>query len=167
MGRTRLAKAGIAQLKSQIQQAQRRKKHLLDYLSKLEKAHSEKKISYAHYVETLHKKHNGRNIHELIHYYGHHIKECEKHLKHHKKQVHIGRAPAYAVGILIILALMFFSSPSTFKFTGFFVSEGENATAGENATGIEEIIPNITAPENITIPETNITIPSENITTRI
>ena len=78
MGRTQIAKASIAQLKVQVKQAHERKKHLQEYLKNLEKAHYEKRISYAQYVETLHKKTDGRNLHELIHHYDHHIKECEK-----------------------------------------------------------------------------------------
>src|SRR3989344_6697458 len=157
MGRTQIAKASIAQLKVQVKQAHERKKHLQEYLKNLEKAHYEKRISYAQYVETLHKKTDGRNLHELIHHYDHHIKECEKLISKHKKQIHVGRAPAYIIGILIILALMFLSSPSKFKFTGFFIDEGTNLTEDTNLTSPE----NITTPENVTLPETNITLPPE------
>ena len=87
MGRTRLAKASIAHLKEQIEEAKKRKEHLQDYLKKLHEAYANKEISYATYVETLHKKHDKRNIHEHISHCDYHVQECEKLIKHHKKHI--------------------------------------------------------------------------------
>ena len=62
-----LAKASIKELKEQIKEAEKRKKHLKDYLEKLHKAYHKKQITYSQYVETFYKEHGEKSIHVADH----------------------------------------------------------------------------------------------------
>ncbi|MBI3623061.1 hypothetical protein HY212_03200 [Candidatus Pacearchaeota archaeon] len=125
MKRTRLAKASIAQLKEQIKEANIRKKHLQNYLENLHHAYHKKQITYANFIETHHKKHDGKNIHEYINHYDNHIKECEIEIKKHKKHIIKNHTINILIFSIILIALTFaFSQLANIKLTGFLVSEG-------------------------------------------
>jgi DNA-directed RNA polymerase specialized sigma24 family protein len=167
MGRTHLAKASIAEHEKSIELAKQRKKHLQSYLNNLHHSYSQNKISYAQYIETLHKKTEGRDIHELIQHYDSHIEHCEKQIKKHKGHLIKHRTLNILVFSIILIGLTFaFAQIGNIKLTGFFVSEEGNITEAINETDItQEINITITPEENITQPETPINItPSENIT---
>ncbi|MEK6926022.1 MAG: Ig-like domain-containing protein [Nanoarchaeota archaeon] len=124
MGRTHLAKASIAQLKKHIEESKKRKKYLQEYLHKLHTSYAHNQISYAQYVETLHKKHDKRNIREHIDYYDKHIKHCEYEIKKHRKHIAKHTSLNIFFAIAIVLALTFaFSQLTNIKLTGFFVQE--------------------------------------------
>ncbi|MFH1327209.1 MAG: hypothetical protein ABIH59_03730 [archaeon] len=119
MGRTQLAKASINEIKKNIQIAKTRKKKLIDYKNKLHHSYAKGKISYAQYLETLHKKTQGRNLQELIHYYDYYISECEKQIKKHKKHIHKNRSFNIFLFVFIlslILVALYYIQPSL---TGF------------------------------------------------
>ena len=120
MRRTSLAEASIKELRTNIERAKRRKKHLSDYLHQLHLSYAHKKISYAHYIETLHKKTDGRTIQELIHYYDYFIQQTEKEIKKHQLHIHKGRGFNFffLVVILSILVLSYHYFQPTL--TGFF-----------------------------------------------
>ena len=87
MGRTRIAQALIRDLKEKKENSRKRKNELIDYLKRLNQAHFNKKLSGAEYVETLHKKNDGRNIKEWVDYYENYSKNCEKEIKNQKKEL--------------------------------------------------------------------------------
>ena len=68
MGRVRPAVA-IASAIRKRDESRNRKQFLRNYLQKLHTKYSKEEITYARYIEILHKKSNGRNIHEWIDYY--------------------------------------------------------------------------------------------------
>ncbi len=117
MEKTRLAKAPIEEYKKALKVAKVGKEKLQNYILELNEACSKGKISQAEYLEISHKKHNGRNIQELIHHYDHFIGYSERHIKKH---THKRFSFNFFVFILIlgILSLtIFYFKPGL---TGFF-----------------------------------------------
>ncbi len=131
MIRVSLARASIKELKRNIEKAKRRKRHLLDYLHNLHLSYSHGKISYAKYVEILHKKTDGRNIHELIEYYDYYINQCEEEIKKHKRHIHSNTG--FGIFILVVLSIFIFSyfnlQPTL---TGFFTQVPQEQDFVEN-----------------------------------
>ena len=87
MGRTRIAKAAIRDLKEKKEASQKRKDELVDYLKRLNQAHFSKKLSSAQYIETVHRKNNGRDIKEWVNYYENYSKNCEHEIERQKKRI--------------------------------------------------------------------------------
>jgi DNA-directed RNA polymerase specialized sigma24 family protein len=117
MERTRLAKASLAELKKSIRVAKGRKEELKNYIDHLHQAHSQGKISSSQYLETLHKKHDKRNLQEHVHYYDNFIKEHENKIRKH---THSSRSFGFFIIVLILalsLLAYFYLEPTI---TGFF-----------------------------------------------
>jgi DNA-directed RNA polymerase specialized sigma24 family protein len=120
MERTRLARASVAELKKNIKIANYRKEKIKKYLHQLHDSYSKGKISYAQYIETLHKKTDGRNIHELINHYESYIEHCKKEILNQKKRLHQNLSFNIFIFILlfsVLFASYFYVQPAI---TGFF-----------------------------------------------
>ena len=123
MGRTRLAKTSISKLRERIHTCKERKKELLHYLHKLEHNYKSGKISYAKYIEILHKHTDGRTIEELVIHYEHEIHHCRKEIRKHKKTLHKNRFLITFFSLILISALIFAILYSKPIFTGFAIQE--------------------------------------------
>jgi hypothetical protein len=126
MGRTRIAQALIRDLKEKKENSRKRKNELIDYLKRLNQAHFNKKLSGAEYVETLHKKNDGRNIKEWVDYYENYSKNCEKEIKNQKKELIKSKIPVLFFSVLLISVFIYLSISTSFfnvNFTGFLVGE--------------------------------------------
>ena len=77
MGRTRLAKASIKELRKNIEFAKERKKYFEEYLHKLWNSFQKGLISRDFYVETAHKHFQGKTLKQWIDYYETYILECK------------------------------------------------------------------------------------------
>ena len=164
MGKVRSAKAIARELREKIYTSKHRRKALEKYLETLKINYETGLISYARYVEILHKKTDGRDIHELIEYYKYYEKQCEKLLR--KQQTIIAKSSiATAFLILGLFGLIFVTTyyiqPT---FTGFVVQE--NITILENISEelhITEVLP---AEETSNLSQQEPLSP-ENITTKL
>ncbi|MCX6749674.1 MAG: hypothetical protein NTW17_02945, partial [Candidatus Pacearchaeota archaeon] len=136
MERTRLAKASIEELKGKRREAEIRKKYFENYLKKLHESYASGKISFSFYVETLHLHRDGRDIKGWIEYYEHYIRECERLIKKHKKNIAKTRIPIIALSFIALVFVILFLSQSALQFTGFAVQEDQEIAAdpGINAT---------------------------------
>jgi hypothetical protein len=126
MGRTRIAQALIRDLKEKKENSQKRKSELIGYLKRLNQAHFNEKLSAAEYVETLHKKNDGRNINEWVDYYENYSKNCEREIKKQKKEIVKSKIPIFFLSILLISFFVYLSISTSFfhvNFTGFLVGE--------------------------------------------
>ncbi len=117
MERTRLAKASIEEHKKGVRVAKARKEKLQSYISELNEAYSKGKISQAEYLEISHKKHNGRNIQELIHHYDHFINHSERHIKKHTHKRFSFNFFVFILMLSILSLTIFYFKPGL---TGFF-----------------------------------------------
>jgi surface protein len=135
MGRTRIAQALIRDLKEKKENSSKRKNELIDYLKRLNQAHFNEKLSGAEYVETLHKKNDGRNIKEWVDYYENYSKDCEKEIKKQNKEIIKRKAPVFLFSILLIAFFVYlFISTSFFSLnlTGLFVGEQREQQFSQN-----------------------------------
>ncbi|MBR9701454.1 DUF2341 domain-containing protein [Candidatus Pacearchaeota archaeon] len=125
MGRTRLAKATAVELSRIIHEAKQRKDVLVRYLERLNKHHSEGKISYDRYVEILHKHTDGRTISEWIEHYEDYIRDFEKKLRKEKKTTLIKQLTLGLFFISLIFIILNLNLDITPKFVGFTIQEQE------------------------------------------
>ncbi|MFH1503162.1 MAG: hypothetical protein ABIE36_00700, partial [Candidatus Diapherotrites archaeon] len=126
MGRVRIAKALIRDLKEKRETSKKRKNELEKYLRRLKESYATGKISYARYVEILHKKNDERNISEWIEYYDRYEKECGRERKKHQKKVIINKTLTTLFSIALISVLIYFFFFSNFvnlSFTGLAIGE--------------------------------------------
>ena len=123
MGRTQTAKALVVELSKRIQLAKQRKNELVNYINKLKESYSQEKISYARYVEIIHKHRDGKTIQEWIEYYNEYIKDCEKGIRQERKKI-IKKNIAIVLFSVILIPLIIISlfqfGPT---FVGFVVQE--------------------------------------------
>jgi len=136
MGKVRSAKALARKLREKIYSSKSRRKVLEKYLEALKINYEKGLISYARYVEILHKKTDGRDIHELIEYYNQYEKDCKKLLKKQQKQI----AKSSIATIFLILGLFTLIFATTYyiqpTFTGF--ATQENISEELNETFLNE-----------------------------
>ncbi|MCX6746691.1 MAG: hypothetical protein NTU63_00985 [Candidatus Pacearchaeota archaeon] len=122
MGRTRIAKAAIVELKEKVRKEERLRKGYSDYLKTLKENYSQGKISYATYVETLYKKRDGRNIPEWIDYLDKYDRDYKKEIGKQEKAI-TKKKIVVTIFSLALIGLLFFSlsnfSNLQVNFTGF------------------------------------------------
>jgi len=123
MGRTRIAKAVINDLKEKKESSQKRKNELIEYVKRLNHAHLNEKVSGARYVEILHKKNDGRNIKEWVEYYENYSKNCEREIKNQKRKIIKNKIPVFLFSIVLISIFIYISFNINFNFTGFGIKE--------------------------------------------
>jgi len=118
MGRTRLAKASIAELEKRIGQAKQNKQKILDYISNLEEQYFSKHISYDDYHGSLRRRFNGKTINTSISEYSSYIKHCEKLIREEKKKLTKNKGVKFLFFLFIfgLITAMFFLTPT---FVGF------------------------------------------------
>ncbi|MEK6945951.1 MAG: hypothetical protein AABW63_04135 [Nanoarchaeota archaeon] len=117
MEKTRLAKALVEEHKKRLRVAKARKEKLQNYLLNLNEAYSKGKISSAEYLEISHKKHDGRNIQELIHHYDHFINHSEKHIRKHTHKKFSFNFFIFILVLSLLALTIFYLEPGL---TGFF-----------------------------------------------
>ncbi|MCK4552814.1 hypothetical protein KAT80_01275 [Candidatus Pacearchaeota archaeon] len=125
MGRTRIAKAVVRELKNRINSSKKIKKDLIKYLQKSKEKYDREEISYTKYAEIVSKKYRGKTIIEWVKYHNRQIKDCEDELHKQKKRIiknyfFIG---FFSVVSILLLTAMFFYVP--FLPTGFIIGEKE------------------------------------------
>ena len=128
MGRVRIAKAVISNLKEKQETSKKRKHELISYIHRLKESYAKGKISYSRYIEILHKKTDGRNISEWIEYYDNYEKECEKERKRHQKKINAKKIVTTFFTLALISFFIYFflfSSYANIQFTGFAIRGGE------------------------------------------
>jgi DNA-directed RNA polymerase specialized sigma24 family protein len=134
MGRTRIARDIIGKINWNLKQAKSSKEEYSNYLKKLKERYSQGKISYADYVQELHKKREGRNLTEWIDYLDKYHDVCKKEIKKNKKI--ITRKNVLVLFISAILLASFLVLSNQFGFTGFTIQNGNqevlNATEQSN-----------------------------------
>ncbi len=134
MGRTREAKAIIVELKKSIEIAEHRKKYFEEYLHKLWNNYQKGLVSRDFYVETAHRHFDGKTLKEWIDYYKHYIKECEKHLGKHKRNLVGEYLSVFFFSALIIFVVFMASIYIRPELTGFLVQEAPGVITYANAT---------------------------------
>ncbi len=134
MGRTRLAKASIKELRKNIEFAKERKKYFEEYLHELWNSFQKGLISRDFYVETAHKHFQGKTLKQWIDYYDYYINECEKLIKKHQKDRIKGHLITFIfsfVLIFILFGLSFYIRP---ELTGFLIQEIPEVVTEADAT---------------------------------
>ncbi|MCH7568810.1 MAG: LamG domain-containing protein, partial [Nanoarchaeota archaeon] len=105
MGRTRLARARIEELKNRIVFCERNRRKLIDYLQDLKDKWLAKEIIYSEYEEIAGEKLEGRTRKEWINYYYNYIEDCEKRIRKEREKLvrnKIILVSFFAVFILIV-----------------------------------------------------------------
>ena len=123
MGRSRIARALIEGLIRKKEECEKREKVLKEYLQKLHEKYLKQEIPYSDYIEILHKKTDGRNIHDWIEYYEEYIKNCEEGIKKHKRKLISRNIPVYFLAFIFIgflISFIFYIAPT---FIGFLIQE--------------------------------------------
>ena len=134
MGRTRLARASISELKRRIEIAGQRKKYLEEYLHNLWNSYQKGILSRDFYVETAHKHFDGKTLKEWIDYYEHYIKECERHLRKYQTKLVRGHLSVFFLSALVIFIIFIASIYIRPELTGFLVQEIPEVVTEANAT---------------------------------
>lgn len=121
MGRTQ-SEVSIDILQKKIDTYEAYKKRLIKHAQEIEQKFVNDELSYPEYLQLLHRKIDGKTIHEWFHHCNLHIKHHKKHLHYHKKakQKESYKNIGYVILILGIIFSAFYPGPSI---TGFFVSE--------------------------------------------
>jgi len=126
MGRANLAKARARDIIERLNESKTREEKVKDYLKQLKEKYSENKISYSTYVETIHKKTDGRNLFEHVELYRDEVKKCKDELARRKKNKRIKN---FLIGFFLIAVIAFllltpaFEKITNLSFTGFVTKE--------------------------------------------
>jgi len=133
MGRTRLARASIKELKQRIEISNQRKAELTKYLHNLWDSYQKGLISRDFYVETAHKHFDGKTLKQWIDYYEHYIEECERYLRKYRKDRVKRHFVTLVLSALIIFLALFIISKTQIQLpiTGFVAfNVSDNRTIG-------------------------------------
>ena len=123
MGRTRLARASIKELKQRIKISNKRKAELTKYLHELWNSYQKGLISRDFYVETAHRHFEGKTLKQWIDHYEHYIKECKRLIKKHQKNRIKTHLSVFFFAALIIFFVFLYSTHFQISFTGFAILE--------------------------------------------
>ncbi|MBS3085285.1 hypothetical protein J4225_01205 [Candidatus Pacearchaeota archaeon] len=123
MGRALLADASINELKNRLEECEKKKQFLRNYLKKLHLNYTSGKITYATYIETGLKKRDDRDIKEWIEFYDKEIKKCENEIKKKTLKKNIPIVFISSIILIILVTMLFNIQP---RFIGFAIKGVEN-----------------------------------------
>ncbi|KKL11244.1 hypothetical protein LCGC14_2547790, partial [marine sediment metagenome] len=123
MGRTRLVRTSISELKKRIILAQERKLKITQYLQELWEKYQTGKISRDFYVETAHRHSDGKTLKEWVDYYDNYINECKILIRKYRKDLVKRGFGVFVFSLILIILLLGVGIYTQPRFVGFLIQE--------------------------------------------